>query len=263
VTGREPLEKVVFDFDAVFQVDDYMYFYEDSLTDERSDAEVASLVELLELDPPLRILDLACGFGRHANRLAALGHVVTGVDVTAGFLEIAREGATAMDVEVDYRQGDMRDIDFVEAYDCALMLFTAFGYFDDDENLQVLQNIARALKPGGLLGFDCPNRDATLKALRPYNVAEKEGNLMINRSSFDMLTGRWENRRIVIRDGVRKDKPFSIRLYNATEIRDLVGRAGLEVLKICCDWEGNPLSAETRGMVVVARKPAPGGLQGR
>ena len=70
-----------FDLGAVFEVDDYMAVYSDDLTDERSDAEVASLGDLLELDSPMQILDLACGFGRHANRLAALGHSVTGIDV--------------------------------------------------------------------------------------------------------------------------------------------------------------------------------------
>ncbi|RPI33021.1 MAG: class I SAM-dependent methyltransferase, partial [Chloroflexota bacterium] len=118
-----------FDFEAVFEVDDYMYFYSESLTPERTDAEVAALLPLLELDAPMNILDLACGFGRHANRLAALGHRVTGVDLTPGFLEIARKDAQARGVEVDYRQGDMRRIDFENEFDRVLLLFTAFGYF--------------------------------------------------------------------------------------------------------------------------------------
>ena len=68
-----------FDLESVFEVDDYIYFYSEWLTDERSDHEVASLVKLLEMDRPMQVLDLACGFGRHANRLAALGHTVTGL----------------------------------------------------------------------------------------------------------------------------------------------------------------------------------------
>jgi 2-polyprenyl-3-methyl-5-hydroxy-6-metoxy-1,4-benzoquinol methylase len=92
--------KAPFDLNAVFEVADYMYVYHDDLTDERSDAEVASLVKQLELDSPMKILDLACGFGRHANRLAALGHSVTGVDFMPGFLEIARKKAEEMGVKV-------------------------------------------------------------------------------------------------------------------------------------------------------------------
>ena len=251
--SRSTLSQVPFDLNAVFEVDDYMVFYGDDLTDERSEAEVASLVELLELDSPKKILDLACGFGRHANRLAALGHAVTGVDLTPGFLEIARSQAVEMGVHVDYRQGDMRQIDFREEFDRVLLLFTSFGYFEDDENAQVMDAMARALKPGGLLRFDIPNRDVVMKTLPAAEVVDKGSDLMINRLSFDSLTGRFHNQRIVIRDGVRKDKPFSIRLYNATEIRDLLSRAGLEVHKML-GYGGQPLSADSRNMVIVARK---------
>ncbi len=247
-----------FDFEAVFEVDDYLYFYETDLTDERSEAEVAGLVQLLALDRPMRILDLACGHGRHANRLAALGHAVTGIDITLGFLELARRQAAEMGVQVDYRQGDMRDLEFVAEFDRVVLLFTAFGYFDDAANVQVVEKIARALRPGGLFAFDIPNRDVTLTVLRPYHVQEKEGNLMIDRSSFDMLTGRWTNERIVIRDGVRKDKPFSIRVYNATEIRDLLTGAGLAVHGIYGGWDGRLPSTASGRLVVVARKPEPG-----
>jgi SAM-dependent methyltransferase len=172
-----------------------------------------------------------------------------------GFLEIARQQAAAMDVQVDYRQGDMRQLDFEQQFDRVLLLFTSFGYFEDDVNRKVLENIARALRPGGLLGFDIPNRDTTLKEVPSAHVTDKDGNLTIDRLSFDPLSGRLHNRRIVIRDGIRKDKPFSIRLYSATEIRDLLDRAGLRVAKIV-DNEGQPLSALSRRMVIVAKKPS-------
>jgi SAM-dependent methyltransferase len=252
--SEETPPEAIFDLEAVFAVDDYMYFYGDWLTDERSSAEVDGLVKLLALDAPMRVLDLACGFGRHANRLAALGHSVVGIDYTPGFLEIARADAQRMGVDVDYRQGDMRTLDLQDEFDRVLILFTTFGYFSDEENAAVLANAARALKPGGLLGFDLPNRDMTLKTLVPASVEEKEGNLMINRSSFDPLTGRWINRRIVIRDGVRRDKPFFIRLYNYSEIRQLLEAAGLEVQTVCANWREEPFTPESRGMVIVARK---------
>jgi SAM-dependent methyltransferase len=244
----------LFDLDDVFDVDDYMFVYDADLTDERSDAEVASLAKLLELGSPMRILDLACGFGRHANRLAALGHSVTGVDLMPGFLDIARRNAAAMKVEVDYRQGDMRRLSFSSEFDRVLLLFTSFGYFGDDQNAQVLENMARALRPGGCLMLDVANRDVYLKDLPPSEVSEKNGDLVVNRFSFDALTGRFQNRRIVIRNGVRKDKPFSIRLYNATEMRDLLNRLGLEDHKLLGE-DGRVLSASSRRIVVIATKP--------
>jgi SAM-dependent methyltransferase len=243
-----------FDLNAVFEVDDYMYVYGDDLTDERSEAEVAAWVQLLEMDSPLNILDLACGFGRHANRLAALGHTVTGVDIMPSFLEMARQQAKTMGVQVDYRQGDMRQLSFNAEFDRVLLLFTSFGYFNDVENAQVAENVARALKPGGLLAIDMINRDVVARDSPATDVTDKGDGLIINRLSFDVLTGRFHNRRIVIRNGVRKDKPFWIRLYNVQEIQHLLASAGLETHKLL-GGDGQPLSAQSRRLAVIARKP--------
>ncbi len=250
----EPLPPDAFDFEAVFDVDDYLYFYREMLTDERTDAEVAAIVNLLDLRSPLKILDLACGFGRHANRLAALGHQVSGVDLFPGFLEIARQDAERKGVTVAYQQKDMRQISDEDTYDLVLLLFTAFGYFDEEDNLLVLRKICKALKPGGRFLMDAPNRDAAIKGNQPYFVTEKEGNLMIDRVTFDTLSGRTQNRRIVIRDGVRRDKPFSIRLYNPNEMTALLRQAGLQLEQFYGDWDGQPLQGEGRRMIILARK---------
>lgn len=245
-----------FDLSAVFEVDDYLYFYSEALTDERTETEVSALVSMLELSQPMKILDLACGFGRHTNRLAALGHQMTGVDITPGFLEIARKDAAQKGVDVLYLQGDMRTLTFEREFDRVLLVFTAFGYFSDDENLQVLINIRNALLPGGLLIFDSNNRDTLLKNMQPFLVVEKEGNLMIDRMSFDSQQGRLYNRRIVFRGGIRKDKPYFVRLYNPSEIRVLTTQAGLELEHLYGDWKGNALSADSRRLIVIARRPA-------
>lgn len=255
VPGEVDGKKENFDLQAVFDVDDYLYFYRESLTDERTDSEVSALVSLLELNQPMRILDLACGFGRHANRLAALGHTLTGIDLTSGFLDIARRDAAERKVNVDYQQGDMRTITFDNEFDRVMLLFTAFGYFTDEQNQQVLVNVSEALKPGGLLVFDAPNRDALLKDMRPFYVMEKEGNLMIDRMSFEGQTGKYYNRRIVIRAGVRRDKPYFVRLYNPSEIKSLLAQAGLELYHLYAGWEGKEYTSDTRRMLVLARKP--------
>lgn len=250
----EPSPALPFDLETVFEVEDYLFVYRDDLTGERSEAETARWVYLLDLHPPLQVLDLACGFGRHSNRLAQLGLTVTGIDWMPGFLAIAHQHAAELGVQVEYRQGDMRRLSLDEAFDRVLLLFTSFGYFDDSDNLLVLQQIARALKPGGLLGFDIPNREVVVKGLPAVDVIDKGRDLVINRLSYDSRSARLHNRRIVIRNGIRKDKPFSIRLYNPTEIKALVMQAGLEPVNVL-DYSGEPLSAQSRGMLVIARKP--------
>jgi SAM-dependent methyltransferase len=252
MTENKPAD-ALFDLEVVFNVDDYLFVYQDDLTDERSDAEVERLVKLLDLEPPMKILDLACGYGRHANRLAALGHSVTGVDYMPGFLALARQQAAQMGVQVDYQQGDMRQLSFQGEFDRVLLLFTSFGYFADSQNELVVENMVRALKPGGRLMLDTLNRDIVLKGFPPAEVIEKGNDLLINRFSFDVLTGRFHNRRIVIRNGVRKDKPYAIRLYSATEICPLLNRVGLVDFSLL-DENSQPVSAGSRRMLVIANK---------
>jgi SAM-dependent methyltransferase len=250
------------DIAGMFSVDDYMYFYRDYLSPERSDAEAQAVVELLAMDQPMRVLDLACGFGRIANRLALLGHRVTGVEYQAGFLDIARTAAEQMGIHEVRRggsarfiQGDMRQIEYADQFERAIMMFNSFGYFSDAENLDVLRRVARALVPGGRLGFDIGSRDGLMANFHPHYVTEKDGNLMINRFSFDVISGRLRNERIIIRDGVRKDRPFSIRLYSVSEMRSLLEEAGMEMEAVYGEWDSRPLEQDSGAMVVIARKP--------
>jgi ubiquinone/menaquinone biosynthesis C-methylase UbiE len=97
-----------FDFEDVFD-EDYLYFYEPRLT-EASEGDVETIWRLLELGPGMEVLDLACGHGRIANRLAERRTRVAGLDATPLFLDRARRDATALGVEVEYAEGDMRSL---------------------------------------------------------------------------------------------------------------------------------------------------------
>lgn len=243
-----------FDFDAVFEADDYIYFYQESLTEERTEEEVKALVNLVCLEKPMKILDLACGFGRHSNRLASLGHDVTGVDLYADFLEIARRDAQAKEVHVNYVQSDMQKIEYNEEFDRVLLLFTAFGYFDDVSNIKVLSKIYHALKFGGMFVFDILNRDTYLKYISPIYITEIGDDLMVDRVSFDAIRGRTNNRRFVIRNGVRKDKPFSIRLYNVNEITNLLLNENFTNIRYFGNWDGTPFDNKSHRLIVIAEK---------
>jgi len=178
-----------FNIEEVFNVDDYMYFYSEKLTEERTKREVEFLVKVLELNEPKKILDLACGFGRHAIKLAELGHEVVGVDIMNGFLEIAKKRAEESGVKVEFIKGDIREMNFKEEFDIVLLLYTSFGYFSDEENFKVLKNVYRALKSQGLFCLDIPNRDFVVKNLHLCSVLEKGEDLRIDMPSFDVFTG--------------------------------------------------------------------------
>ena len=104
---------------------------------------------LLDLRPGMSVLDLACGHGELANRLAARGCRVTGLDSSAVFLDRARAGAAAAGVSVEYVVGDMRQLPWTGGrFDRVINWSTAFGYFDDTANRAVLDGIVRVLRPG-------------------------------------------------------------------------------------------------------------------
>jgi cyclopropane fatty-acyl-phospholipid synthase-like methyltransferase len=135
-----------FDAQGVFD-DDYLYFFADDL-EERSGTEADLIWHLLDLEPGMEVLDLACGHGRIANRLAERGCHVTGLDATPLFLQRARADADALGVTVEYVEGDMRDLPWRNKFDRIVNWFTAYGYFDDAANKQVLAQAASALKQG-------------------------------------------------------------------------------------------------------------------
>jgi len=85
-------------------------------------------------------------------------------------------------------------------------------------------------------------------------MREKEGNLMIEKYMFDGITGRLNTKRIEIRNGERKDKYFFVRLYNPTEIRDLLAKAGLEIHRMYGGWDAKPFTNDSRTMIIVAKK---------
>ncbi len=148
----------------------------------------------------------------------------------------------------------MRELSYEEEFDKVLLIFISFGYFEDEENIRVLKNVSKSLKSGGLFCFDTFNRDSFLKYFQPYKVLIKGDDAMIDQNHFDSLTGRVFNKRIVYRKGVRKEKPFFVKLYNPTEIREILKTARLSIYKIFADFDSKPFSSDSWRMVIIARK---------
>jgi SAM-dependent methyltransferase len=241
-----------FDLTEVFD-EDYLYFYADLLPEERTQHEVDVIWDLFDLEPGMDVLDLACGHGRIANRLAERGCRVIGLDATPLFLELARRDAKERGVEVEYVEGDMRSLPWTERFDRVLIWFTSFGYFEDDENRQVLTEAHRALRPGGLLAIENNHLPFLLRVWMPERVSERDGNLMIDRGHYEPLTGRGVTERIVVRDGRVRRFHYTVRLFTFTELRSWLLEAGF-VEADGYGGDGEPLSNESRRMVTISRK---------
>lgn len=241
------------DIEAVFN-DDYLYFYAERLDDAHSDAEADLIWRVLGIEPGMRVLDLACGHGRIANRLAARGCEVTGLDATPFFLDLARRDARELCVSVEYVLGDMRDLPWRGRFDRVLNWFTAYGYFDDADNRRVLGEIAKALRPGGRFAVELNNRDALVRAFLPTTSVRRDDDLLVDRHELDPLTSRISSERVIVRDGKVRRTAYSVRLFAFTELRDWLAAAGFTGVE-GFGGDGGPLTFESRRMIVTAARP--------
>jgi SAM-dependent methyltransferase len=238
--------------------EDYLYFYDEILTPDRSDAETEAIVQLGGLQSGMEVLDAPCGHGRIANRLAARGLRVTGLDSSRLFLDVARKDAADRGVEVEYVEGDLRAIPWEGRFDALVNWFTSFGYYDDDTNRAMLAGFRRALKPGGRLLLETVNRERVLKlqsALpsgRPATfVAERDDDLMIDKVDFDPSSGCTVTERIIVRAGRVRRVHFAVRTFTVPEIRDWVIGAGFTAFD-ALGAEGEPYAIDSARLVVVA-----------
>jgi SAM-dependent methyltransferase len=253
VADREEREGMVtgavFDFEGMFG-EDYLYFYGAPL-EAQADSNVDLIWRLLELEPGMEVLDLACGHGRLANRLAGRGCRMTGLDATPLFLDRARRDATARQVSVTYVQGDMRALPWTGQFDRVINWFTAFGYFSDADNQRVLAEVARTLKPGGRFAIELNNRDRTIRDFQPASVMERNGDLLIDQRALEPLTGRAITERTIIRDGQIRRVPFFVRMFTFTELRDWLIHAGFTSVNGYGE-DASPLAPDSHRMITVA-----------
>lgn len=243
-------------WDAVFD-EDYLYFYETFLHDERNEKEAELIARLLDLGPGADVLDVPCGHGRIAVRLARRGCRVTGLDASPLFLERARQAAAAAGVGVEWVHGDMRALPFGRDFDAVVNWLTSFGYFDDEENRRVLAEFRRVLRPGGRLLIETVHRDRILRSLPPgepvrFDVVRRGDDLMIDRTGYEPLTGRVQTDRTIVRDGRVRRFAYGLRLYTPVELRDELLRAGFARVELLGD-EGGPLTLDSRRLLAVAQ----------
>ncbi len=233
--------------------EDYLHFYSPMLTDEVSDAQAARIWNLLGVAEGACVLDLACGHGRIANRLAQRGAVVTGLDATALFLDAAKRDALNRQVTVEYVEGDMRAIPWVDRFDAVVSWFTAFGYFDDDQNRDMLTGIRRALRPGGRFLVELNHKDGMLPVWLPSSIQRIGGDVLIDERVFDSLTGRVNTNRMIVRNGEVRHLSFFVRMFSFTELRDWLLQAGFRTVTGFAG-DGTALTATSRRMILVAEK---------
>lgn len=234
------------ELDELFDADDYLYFLAQALADEDTEQQVAFVETALAMRPPMRVLDVGCGHGRHANALARRGFRVTGVDAVEGFLAVARRDAP---VGATFVRGDIGALGLDAAVDRAICIYDVLGYADDDHARRTLAGIHRALVPGGALLLDLREREFLARLPAAAVLDLPNGDLMIDR--YRLEGSRLFDHRTYLRGDRRRDLRFSVRVWTHEEMRELLAAAGFAIRAAYGGFDGAPPSGERHRVVLV------------
>lgn len=231
----------------------------DLVYDHRDETEAEQLVDLVEREispaSDAHIVDVGCGRGRHARIFARRGYRVTGLDLSASAIAEARACSQTDDLDVTFRQGDMREPLCDGCADGVVNLFTTFGYFEDDaENEQALAAMATALRPGGWFLQDFLNAPQVVDTLQPSDRRTVNGITIEQR--------RWVeddriNKEIVLaRNGDTETYRESVRLFTLDDLKEMYDTVGLDLQATYGNYDGAPHTPKSPRLLLYARKPA-------
>jgi SAM-dependent methyltransferase len=206
----------------------------------RDDAEAARAVELIvgtvPFQPGWRVLDVACGAGRHARAFRSAGARCFGVDLSATLLHIAQGVTDAPLIRADMRYLPVRP----GSMDLTVNLFTSFGYFENDaEHAAALGEMVSTLRPGGWFVLDFLNAAAVRGRLVPTELLHVGGvEFRVGRSVSP--DGRYVCKSI---ESGGQQFVERVRLFGAEEIASMLLDAGITLQHRFGDYEAAPLSA--------------------
>lgn len=246
----------------------YYNLYNPVLSVERSRDEAKFIQRVVPLHPYHSILDLGCGHGRHAIELAKSNLHITGLDYSDYFLRIAREEAKKNQVNVKFIKKDMRHLNSVSAYDAILSMYSAFGYFPHEENMDVLFRVFRALKPGGKFLIDVINayehvsyirRNGTLKKKGIYEYSNtniidgytlKDKDIYYENSQLDSYHRRWTK-------GKKKGYfHYYMIQYTLEQYMHMLNHVGFQIQNIFGEYNESPWSKKSWRTIILCYKPS-------
>jgi SAM-dependent methyltransferase len=237
----------------------YLKTYGSMLTPERTAKESDFIAKVLELKPSERVLDLACGHGRHAIELARRGFgPLVGLDSNRLFLERAKKDAEAAGTKVAFVQGDMRALDFEAEFDVIYNYYSAMFYWDDATHKEILEGAQRALKSGGRLLIETVNRERIAQggpSVRYWWRSQEDHPWTLQEYRFDLATSRSFTQELrLFPDGQVSERHFEVRLYALHELIALLSQAGFAYNAAYGDTDASPYAAKSPRMIVIATK---------
>jgi SAM-dependent methyltransferase len=229
-------------------------FWRAAVPPEHSDAEAAFLAEELAVRPPARLLDVPCGDGRLALRLAARGYDVTGLDISPENIAACR-GATPPGAKAAWVQADMQGLPVEGPFDGACCCGNSFGYLDYPAQQEFLSRLSAALRPGARLVIDASiAADTLLPRFEKRAWYEAGGIYFLVENDYVVSESRLDTVCTFLWSGRKEVRRFSHFVYTVAEIRRMLAAAGLNTTALYAGLDRQPLDGAARMAIVVAQR---------
>jgi SAM-dependent methyltransferase len=205
---------------------------------QKTSVEVDRLITMLKPSGDERILDLACGTGRHALELTSRGFSVVGVELLQANVEVARKAAEAQSLATEFIQADLRDLRIEDEFDIVLSLNDgAIGYFESEaENVRTFEVISRGLRGSGRHLLQIANVLHAERFMPTKGWIEGPGALELIDHHWNDRTRCLEGTTASIPTGEVFERyepiPFRKRLYSVDELTDIYAPLGMVVTKL-------------------------------
>ena len=228
--------------------------YYHTLYQHRDEAEACRFIDnlcaYLKIEQGTKILDLACGKGRHSIHLAKKRLLTTGVDLATESI-LKAKATNISNVEFDVH--DMR-LPYKESeFNFVFNLFTSFGYFKNKlENIDVLKGVATNLKKEGLFVLDFLNAEKVVKNLVASESKTIDGINFELKRSFDGVN---ITKDILVKD---KDQSFQfqerVSAFKLADMEDMASKAGLKITETFGDYDLNPFFVNSSDRLILIMK---------
>jgi len=220
--------------------------------------EFTFIRRVLNLPEGAKVLDLCSGHGRHTIPLAKTGYQMTALDLNKKFLSILKREAKEQKLDIRIIHSDMRDIPFMNEFDGIINIFTSFGYFTNDkENLKVLEQVFRALKPAGKFLLDVVNKEWVQRNTHIENKYKIKKYSVLEKIKFNQGTNQWKaNFAITNGKGRNYSAKYITKLYSLAEIEKMLKQVGFDKI---IGLFGNTVKIEkftpqSKRLVILAQK---------
>ena len=220
----------------------------------RSEAEAENFIkrisEHLQIPNGAKVLDVACGKGRHSKTLAKLGFDVTGIDLSENSIDEARKfNCSNMRFDV----WDMRKTYKANAFDFVFNLFSSFGYFEDErDDYACIDAFYENLKPGGTLILDYMNTECAVKNMKPREIVQRDDIQFHIQKKLEM--GFIKKKIEFLADGENYTFEEQLKVINQFKFTKMLEDCGFEIQHFFGDYELNEFNPASSMRLIFAAK---------